>query len=333
LRLAIDAMGGDHAPREIVLGAVAARDRLPEDELILVGDEAAIRSELQAAGAGADRLSIVHATEQIGMDESPVEAVRRKPDSSMRKAITLMAKGKADAVISAGNTGAFVAASHLVAKRLKGISRTGFSVVFPTYHGPVVLIDVGASVECRPIHLMHFGLMADLYSKKVLGIESPRVGILNVGEESRKGNDLAKEAVELMAKAPLNFCGNAEGRDLFNGRFDVVVCDGFVGNIVLKCVEALVGNMFQVITDSVKGVDPAALAKLGPALQELRRRHDSEEYGGAPLLGVDGIVIKCHGNSKARAVTNALRVASTYARNHVNDLIVEAVAQAGGTSE
>ena len=331
MRLAIDAMGGDYAPREIVLGAVAARDRLPEDELILVGDEAAIRSELQAAGAGSDRLSVVHATQQIGMAEPPVEAVRRKPDSSMRRAITLMAKGKADAVVSAGNTGAFVAASHLVAKRLPGISRTGFSVVFPTYHGPVVLIDVGASVECRPIHLMHYGLMADLYARKVLGIETPRVGILNVGEESQKGNDLSKEAVELLAKAPLNFCGNAEGRDLFNGRFDVVVCDGFVGNIVLKCVEALVDNMFQVITEAVQGLDPAVLAKLGPVLAELQRRHDSEEYGGAPLLGVDGIVIKCHGNSKARAVTNALRVASTYARNHVNDLIVEAVAQAGGT--
>ena len=331
MRLAIDAMGGDHAPREIVLGTVEARQRLPEDELILVGDEAAIRAELQAAGASADQFTLVHATQQVGMAEPPVEAIRRKLDSSMRRAMTLMATKQADAVVSAGNTGAFVAASHLIAKRLPGISRTGFSVVFPTYHGPVVLIDVGASVECRPIHLMHYGLMASLYAKKVLGIETPRVGILSVGEEHEKGNELAREAVELLAKAPLNFCGNAEGRDLFNGRFDVVVCDGFVGNIVLKCVEALISNMFQVIMQEVKTLDPAVMAKLGPVLQELQRRHDSEEYGGAPLLGIDGIVIKCHGNSKARAVTNALRVASTYARNHVNDLIVEAIAQAGGT--
>jgi phosphate acyltransferase len=331
LRLAIDAMGGDYAPREIVRGAVAARDMLPQDEIILVGDETAIRAELAAAGATDDRLTIVHASQQVGMSEPPVEAIRRKPDSSMRRAMTLMAKKEADAVVSAGNTGAFVAASHLIAKRLPGISRTGFSVVFPTFHGPVVLIDVGASVESRAIHLMHYGLMANLYAKKVLGIASPRVGILSVGEESDKGNELAREASDLMAKTPLNFCGNAEGRDLFNGRFDVIVCDGFVGNIVLKCVEALVGNMFQVIMSEVKSLDPAVLAKLGPVLKELQRRHDSEEYGGAPLLGIDGVVIKCHGNSKARAVANALRVASTYAQHHVNDLIVEAVAQAGGT--
>jgi glycerol-3-phosphate acyltransferase PlsX len=323
-------MGGDNAPREIVRGAVAARDLMPEDEIILVGDEATVLRELAAAGASLDRLTVFHAGQQVGMDEPPVEAIRRKPDSSMRRAMELMARKDADAVISAGNTGAFVAASHLIAKRLPGISRTGFSVVFPTSYGPVVLIDVGASVESRPIHLMHYGLMASLYARKVIGIENPRVGVLNVGEESQKGNDLALEARRLMEKAPLNFCGNAEGRDLFNGRFDVIVCDGFVGNIVLKCVEALIGSLFQVITQEVQGLDASVMAKLGPVLKELQRRHDSEEYGGAPLLGIDGIVIKCHGNSQARAVTNALRAASTYARNHVNEMIVEAVAQAGG---
>jgi phosphate acyltransferase len=333
VRLAIDAMGGDYAPHETVLGAVAARDRLPEDEIILVGDQTAIQAELAAAGASPDRFTIVHASQQVGMAESPVEAIRRKPDSSMRRAMELMAKGGADAVISAGNTGAFVAASHLIAKRLPGIGRSGFSVVFPTLHGPVVLIDVGASVESRPVHLMHYGVMANLYAKKVLGIENPRVGLLNVGAEGSKGNELVREARELMAKAPLNFCGNAEGRDLFNGEFDVVVCDGFVGNIVLKCVEGLVANMFQVIMNEVQSLDPAVLVKVGPVMKALQSRHDSEEYGGAPLLGIDGVVIKCHGNSKARAVASALRVASAYARNHVNALIVEAVAQAGGAEE
>jgi len=330
VRLAIDAMGGDNAPREIVLGAVAARDLLPQDEIILVGDEAAIRRELQAAGAAADRLTVVHTSQQVGMSDSPVEAIRRKPDSSMRRAVQLMAKGEADAVISAGNTGAFVAAAHLVAKRLPGISRTGFAVVFPTLHGPVVLIDVGASLDSRPVHLMHYGLMANLYARKVIGIENPRVGILNVGEESKKGNELAREARELLARTSLNFCGNAEGRDLFNGRFDVIVCDGFVGNIVLKSVEALVDNLFQVIMQEVGRLDPSVQTQLEPVLKKLQRQHDSEEYGGAPLLGVDGIVIKCHGNSRARAVTNALRAASKYAQNHVNEMIVEAVAQAGG---
>ena len=329
MRLAIDAMGGDFAPREIVRGALAARDALPEDEIILVGDSAAIRRELQEAGAAPDRLTIVHASQRVGMADLPVEAVRKKPDSSMRRATELMAQGKADAVISAGNTGAFVAAAHMVVKRLPGIRRPGISVVFPTFYGPVVLIDVGANVDSRPIHLLQYALMASLYARKVIGIKSPRVGILNIGEESEKGNTLALESRRLIEKAPLRFCGNAEGRDIFNGRFDVIVCDGFVGNIVLKCVEALVSNMFQVIMEEFKTLDPKAAAPLGPVLKELRRRHDAEEYGGAPLLGVDGIVIICHGNSSARAITNALRAAATYARQQVNRTIIEAVAQAG----
>ena len=329
MRLAIDAMGGDFAPREIVRGALAARDALPEDEIILVGDSAAIRRELEQAGAAPDRLTIVHASQRVSMADLPVEAVRRKPDSSMRRATELMAQGKADAVISAGNTGAFVAAAHMVVKRLPGIRRPGISVVFPTFYGPVVLIDVGANVDSRPIHLLQYALMASLYARKVIGIENPRVGILNIGEESEKGNTLALESRRLIEKAPLRFCGNAEGRDIFNGRFDVIVCDGFVGNIVLKCVEALVSNMFQVIMEEFKTLDPKAAAPLGPVLKELRRRHDAEEYGGAPLLGVNGIVIICHGNSSARAITNALRAAATYARQQVNRTIVEAVAQAG----
>ena len=329
MRLAIDAMGGDFAPREIVRGAIAARDALPEDEIILVGDAATIRRELQEAGATPDRLTIVHASQRVAMADLPVEAVRKKPDSSMRRATELMAQGKADAVISAGNTGAFVAAAHMVAKRLPGIRRPGISVVFPTFYGPVVLIDVGANVDSRPIHLLQYALMASLYARKVIGIENPRVGILNIGEESEKGNTLALESRRLIEKAPLRFCGNAEGRDIFNGRFDVIVCDGFVGNIVLKCVEALVSNMFQVIMEEFKTLDPKAAAPLGPVLKELRRRHDAEEYGGAPLLGVNGIVIICHGNSSARAITNALRAAATYARQQVNRTIIEAVAQAG----
>jgi len=333
VRFAIDAMGGDYAPREIVRGAVAARDALPEDEIILVGDEAAIRRELQAAGASTDRLKIVHTTQLVGMADPPVEAIRKKPDSSMRRATELMAHREADAVISAGNTGAFIAAAHMVARRLPGIRRPGISVVFPTFHGPVVLIDVGANVDSRPIHLLQYALMASLYARKVIGIENPRVGILSIGEESEKGNTLAIEARQLMETAPINFCGNAEGRDIFKGRFDVVVCDGFVGNIVLKCVEGLVSNMFQVIMQEFKSLDPKVAAPLAPVLKELQRRHDAEEYGGAPLLGVDGVVIICHGNSHARAVANATRAAATCARQQVNRMIVEAVAQAGRTEE
>jgi len=330
LRLAIDAMGGDHAPGEIVRGAVAARDALPEDEIILVGDQDAIRKELAAAGASLDRLTIVHASQQVGMAEPPVEAVRHKPDSSMRRAMELMARREADAVISAGNTGAFVAAAHMVAKRLPGIRRPGISVVFPTFHGPVVVIDVGANVDSRPVHLLQYGLMASLYARKVFGVKEPRVGILSIGEESEKGNELAREAGELMARSSLRFCGNAEGRDIFNGRFDVVVCDGFVGNVVLKCVEALAGSVFQTIMQEVKAMEAEHQAKLLPILADLRRRHDAEEYGGAPLLGVDGVVIICHGNAKARGIANALRAAATYARQEVNRTIIEEVAQARG---
>jgi len=330
VRLAIDAMGGDYAPREVVRGAVAARDLLPQDEIILVGDEAAIRQELQATRASLDRLSVVHATQQVGMAEPPVEAVRRKPDSSMRRAMALVRAKEADAVISAGNTGAFVAAAHMVVKRLPGVRRPGISVVFPTFYGPVVLIDVGANVDSRPVHLLQYGIMASVYARKVIGIEKPRVGILSIGEESEKGNELAREARELLSRAPVHFCGNAEGRDIFNGRFDVVVCDGFVGNIVLKCVEALAGSMLQTIMQEVKALDPEVKGKLAPILGELQRRHDAEEYGGAPLLGVEGIVIICHGNAKARAIANALRAASTCARRQVNRMIVEEVARAGG---
>ena len=331
MRLAIDAMGGDFAPHEVVLGAVAARDLLPGDEIILVGDEAALRGELAAAKASEDRLTIVHASQQVGMAESPVEAIRKKPDSSMRRAMELMAKGQADAVISAGNTGAFVAAAHMVVKRLPGIRRPGIAVVFPTFRGPVVLMDVGANIDCRAGHLLQYGLMADLYARKIVGIEKPRVGLLSVGEEDEKGNDLIRQTHELLEKAPLHFCGNAEGRDIFNGRFDVVVCDGFVGNIVLKCVEGLAESVFHTMHQSFKGAEPAVLSKVAPVLTELQRRLDAEEYGGAPLMGVEGIVIICHGNSRARAIANACKAAETYARKQVNRMVVEAVAQTGGT--
>ena len=330
MRLAIDAMGGDYAPREVVRGAVLARDLLTEDEILLVGDEAAIRRELAEIGAATDRLTIIPTTQVVGMAEGPVEAVRRKPDSSLRRTVELMARGEADAAVSAGNTGAFVAAAHIIGKRLPGIKRPGIAVVFQTVHGPVTMCDVGANVDCRPVNLLQYALMAGIYARRVIGIEKPRVGILSVGEESEKGNELVREAGELLASSSVNFCGNAEGRDLFTGRFDVIVCDGFVGNIVLKCVEGLAGNVFQMIQQEVKTMAPAVQGQLAPVLAGIKRRNDAEEYGGAPLLGVDGIVIICHGNSSARAIANALKAAGTYARQQVNQMIVDEVAQAGG---
>ncbi len=330
MRLAIDAMGGDNAPGEIVRGALAARGALPEEEFLLVGDRETLEAELHAAHVSRDRITIIHASERVTMAEPPVEAVRKKPDSSMRRAVELMAKGDADAVVSAGNTGAFVAAAHMVAKRLPGIRRPGISVVFPTFHGPVVIIDVGANVDSRPIHLLQYGVMASVYAREVFDIAQPRVGILSIGEESDKGNELAREARDLMERSRVRFCGNAEGRDVFNGRFDVIVCDGFVGNIVLKCVEALAESVLQTIIQQVGTLDADVEAALMPVMSDIQRRHDAEEYGGAPLLGVDGVVIICHGNAKARGIANALRVAATYARHQVNRIIVQEVAQAGG---
>jgi len=323
-------MGGDNAPGEIVRGALAARDALPEEEFVLVGDRAAVEAELDAAGAARERIAIVHASEQVAMAEPPVEAVRKKPDSSMRRAVEVMAKGEADAVVSAGNTGAFVAAAHMIAKRLPGVRRPGISVVLPAFHGPVVVIDVGANVDSRPVHLLQYGVMASVYAREVFDITEPRVGILSIGEESEKGNELAREARELMERSRLRFCGNAEGRDIFNGRFDVVVCDGFVGNIVLKTVEALAESVFETIMQEVGEMESEAKAALLPVMTDLQRRHDAEEYGGAPLLGVDGVVIICHGNARARGIANALRVAATYARQQVNRIIVQEVAQARG---
>ena len=330
MRLAIDAMGGDNAPGEIVRGALAARDALPEEEFVLVGDRAAVEAELNAAGASRERIAIVHASEQVAMAEPPVEAVRKKPDSSMRRAVEVMAKGEAEAVVSAGNTGAFVAAAHMIAKRLPGVRRPGISVVLPAFHGPVVVIDVGANVDSRPVHLLQYGVMASVYAREVFDITEPRVGILSIGEESAKGNELAREARELMERSRLRFCGNAEGRDIFNGRFDVVVCDGFVGNIVLKTVEALAESVFETIMQEVGEMESEAKVALLPVMTDLQRRHDAEEYGGAPLLGVDGVVIICHGNARARGIANALRVAATYARQQVNRIIVQEVAQARG---
>lgn len=333
MRLAIDAMGGDFAPQEIVRGALAARDALAEDEIVLVGDEAAVRTELADAGeTGMDRLCIVHASERVGMAESPVEAVRGKPDSSIRRAMKMMADREVDAVISAGNTGAFVASGLMVAKRLPGVRRPGIGVVFPTFEGPVVLIDAGANVDSRPMHLLQYGIMGSIYARRVVGVEEPRVGLLSIGEESEKGNDLARQTRALLKESGLSFCGNAEGRGLFNGRFDVVVCDGFVGNVVLKTVEAMAENMFQVLDEEFKQLSVPTMAELRPVLADLKRRHDAAEYGGAILLGVDGVVVICHGNSEARAIANAFRAASVYARTHANDEIVEAIAGLRGAA-
>lgn len=334
MRTALDAMGGDYAPGEIVKGAVQALDVLPPgDEIILVGQAEAVQKELSALGGPFPRITVEDAEQTIGMDESPVEALRKKPHSSIRRMVELMTEGKADAVLSAGNTGAVVAAAQMGARTLAGVRRPGILVVMPTFYGPVTVIDVGANISPKPTHLAQYGVMASVYSNLVLGIKNPRVGLLSIGTEDAKGTDLVQESRELLKKAPINFQGNAEGRDVFNGHFDVIVCDAFVGNVLLKVVEAMAEGVFQMLEQEMAHADPDLAAKFKTIFREVHRRHDYASHGGAPLMGIDGICLIAHGASNARAITSALRMASKHAAHKVNDAIEAALAPAGELSK
>jgi len=330
MRVAVDAMGGDHAPMEIVRGAVQALDELPpEDRIVLVGQREAVEPELKKLGGPFQRITVEHAEQVVGMDESPVEALRRKPQSSITRMVKLMVEGEADAVLSAGNTGACVAAAQMLARLLPGVRRAGISVVIPTFHNPVVVIDVGANIKAKPSQLTQYAVMASVYSRLVLGVREPRVGLLSIGEEEGKGNELVRETRALLKEAPINFGGNAEGRDVFTGRFDVVVCDGFVGNVLLKVVEAMAEGVFKIMASEVAAAEPDLAARLDPIFRKVWDRHDYASYGGAPLLGVDGIVIIAHGSSNARAIKNALKGASQFSKHKVNEAIEAALAPSG----
>src|SRR3954469_12066264 len=283
-------MGGDHAPSAILKGCWESVQFLDQDDsVILVGDQAISREGLESSGLPTDKkalFKIVHTTQEIAMDESPVEAIRSKPDSSISVMCKMAARGEADVVISAGNTGAVVAAAQLRMRTLPGVSRPGIAVVVPTFHGPVVICDVGANIAPQPRHLQQYAIMAGAYAEAVCGISNPRVGLLSIGEEDAKGTAIVKESRKLMRDEPLiNFIGNVEGRDLFKGVVDVVVCDGFVGNIVLKFTEGMAEGLFQTIVSEIQEVDPELLERLAPVMKALPQRHDWREYGGAPLLG------------------------------------------------
>ncbi|MCK6455560.1 MAG: phosphate acyltransferase PlsX [Phycisphaerae bacterium] len=322
MRIAVDAMGGDYAPAEIVTGAIAALELLdPADELILIGREDAIRSHLPA-GPLDSRVKIVHASDVIGMDETPVEAIRQKKDSSILRMAKLAAEKAVDAVISAGNTGACVAACQLKMRPLPGVSRPGIAVVLPSFHGPVVLCDVGANIAPKPHHLLEYAHLASVYASLVLNIQNPRVGLLSIGEEEVKGNRLVKEARDLIRQdGRLNFIGNIEGRDVLKGAADIAVCDGFVGNIVLKLTEGLSEGLFKTIEKELGDEAPELASAFKPVVRRIWDRHDYSEYGGAPLLGVDGICIICHGSSDRRAIRNAIRAARRYVVTRLNSAL------------
>ena len=324
MKIAIDAMGGDNAPSEIVKGAILAVQKYP-CEIILVGNESIIRSEL-----GDTHLPIIihHAEEVITMGEHPADAVRCKKDSSIVVATRLVQCGEADAVLSAGSTGAAVAAAQLILKRIHGIGRPAIATPMPTPQGTTLLLDSGANVDSKPEHLIQSGIMGSLYAEHVLGINKPSVALLNIGEEDTKGNELVKETYQLLKGLnSINFAGNAEGRDIPRGVFDVVICDGFVGNIVLKFGEGLALTIMKLLTEELTANGGAKLLGkdlLTLTLRDLSKRLDVSENGGAPLLGVNGYCVISHGSSDARAICSAIRVA----RDYVNSNILERISAA-----
>ncbi|MBQ7477664.1 MAG: phosphate acyltransferase PlsX [Selenomonadaceae bacterium] len=321
MKIAVDAMGGDFAPEQIVFGAVRAA-RKYQCEIVLVGDETAIRSVLEREkGWEGLNITIHHASEVIGMEEHPADAVRTKKDASVVVATQLVKDGECDAVLSAGSTGAAVTAAQLILKRIRGIGRPTIATPMPTPKGVTLLLDSGANVDSKPEHLVQSGMMGALYAEHVFGKENPRVGLLNIGEEETKGNEQAKATYQLLkTMRTINFIGNAEGRDVPKGNFDVVICDGFVGNIVLKFAEGLAKTILKLIKEAIK--DGGIFAKLGalllmPTLKKLGKRLDVTEYGGAPLLGVNGCCIISHGSSNAKSICSAIGVANEYVKSNV----------------
>ncbi|MFD0825301.1 phosphate acyltransferase PlsX [Neobacillus sp. M.A.Huq-85] len=324
MKLAIDAMGGDHAPKEIVLGAIKAVQEFSDIHITLVGDESKIKEYL----TGHERISILHTTEVILGTDEPVRAVRRKKDASMVLAAKQVSEGNADACISAGNTGALMAAGLFVVGRIDGIDRPALSPTLPTIGGEgFLLLDVGANADAKPEHLVQYAIMGSIYSEKVRGIAKPRVGLLNIGSEEKKGNELTKASFELLKKTNIHFIGNVEARDLLEGAADVVVTDGFTGNMVLKTIEGTALSMMKMLKTALMSslTSKLAAAVLKPNLYSLKSKLDYSEYGGAALFGLKAPVIKAHGSSNAQAVFSAIRQTREMAGNDVVGLIKNAV--------
>lgn len=325
MRIAVDAMGGDHAPGELVRGAAAGLQYLSDgDEIHLYGPQERVEAECATLGLSDPRIRLRDCPGVIEMNEAPLEALRRKRDSSIVRMAVAAGKGKLDAIISAGNTGAFAAACQLRIKPIKGVSRPGIAVVMPTFHGPVLVCDVGANVAPKPHHLHEYARMCAAYAQTILGVKDPEIGLVSIGEEEGKGNQLVKEAGHLIRSDPnLHFVGNVEGRDVFAGSSHIFVCDGFVGNVILKLTEGLAEGLFKTIVREI-GEESAEMAeKFAPIVDRIWRKHDFAEYGGAPLLGINSVAIICHGRSDRRAISNAIRVATEEIRVNLNGVIAE----------
>lgn len=322
--IALDAMGGDHAPGPIVAGAVQAVSADPQLSVLLVGDQARVEPLLSGV-EHRDRLPFFHCTQKVGMEESPVVALRKKPDNSISRCWQLLAQHKVEGIVSAGNTGAMVAGGLFLKRYLQNVRRPGIAAVMPTLKGPCVLIDVGANVNPKPEHLFQYGVMGSIFARHILQRPQPTIGLMNVGAEEQKGHDLAKDTHALFNASPLRsrFVGNVEGRDIHRGAADVVVCDGFVGNVILKTSEGVFDFTLKMVFQELLGALDGERDKAKQALEALIHRYDYSAFGGAPLLGIDGVCIICHGSSGERAIKNALGVAANYARARLNELIVQ----------
>jgi phosphate acyltransferase len=325
MRIAVDAMGGDYAPDEIIAGVIEASTLVDkDDQLILIGPAEMVQAKLTALKYKGSNIKVVDAPEVITMDEAPIDALRKKRKSSIAVMAVMAADGEADAVISAGNTGACVAACQMRMRNLEGVNRPGIAVVFPTFAGPVTMCDVGANISCKPINLYQYAVMSSLYSKNVLGIESPRIGLMSIGEEDAKGNEVVKKTREfLKADQKLNFIGNIEGRDIFKGACDVAICEGFVGNVVLKLTEGLVDGLFKAIKSELMQENMMLAMKFKPVMTRIYSKYDYHEYGGAPLLGVNGTSVICHGSSKARTIKNAILRSKKFGAMKINEQITQ----------
>jgi glycerol-3-phosphate acyltransferase PlsX len=324
MRIAIDAMGGDQAPKQIIQGALDALPLLEDgDQIILVGNEEVVRQHAgDAIAAAGEKIRIEHATQVITMEDSPVEAIRGKRDSSIVRMVKLGKEGQADALISAGNTGALVAAGVLMLKPLKGADRPGIAVLLPSMKGAVMLCDAGANTTPKAAHLYQYAVMASLYLKAVKGIEKPTVGILNVGTEEEKGTPLVKEARELiMADKEIDFVGYVEGREIPKHPCDVLITDGFTGNVTLKVIEGWSSGLFHTLQKEISSESPELIAQLKPLLGRVMKRYDHEEYGGALLVGVQGLFFKVHGSAGARAIKNAVAAAKSAGKLSLNSQI------------
>lgn len=326
MRIAVDAMGGDNAPKVEVAGAVAAAREF-SIPVTLVGDRDLLAAELAGHDTAGLDISIHHASEVVGMHDSASDAIRKKKDSSIRVAFELVKSGEAVAVVSAGNSGATMAAGMFVLKRLSGIDRPAIAQVFPTISGHTVVLDIGGNVDCKPVHLVQFAIMGEVYARHILGIQKPRVGLLSNGEEESKGNDLTRETSQILKNVAFEYAGYIEGRDIFAGHVDVVVCDGFVGNIVLKLSEGLAEAVGTMLKEEIK---KSLVCKIGyllsrSAFSRFKKKVDYAEYGGAPLLGINGVGMICHGGSNIKAIKNAIHFASEYVQKGVNQRMAEKI--------